>query len=456
MSTISMSTMSMSTRLLIAASIVLAAFFGLTGFTLNKVFRESAETAIRDRLEGHVYTLIAATIIGKDKGLQLPTHLSFSHPSSKLFAQAISNDAKKIWRSPSSIAKKYMFRWALQPVATKFENIKMQDGEELIVFSLGVSWDESEDLHDGYTFSVAEKKEVLDGQVRKFQKNLWGWLTGVALLLLTVQSFILRWGLSPLRRVVADLKSIEAGQRTQLQGAYPKELTGLTSNLNKLIKNEREHLTRYRDTLGNLAHSLKTPLAVLRGEVASSAVDKKAKQVMEEQVERMSQIVEYQLQRAATSGRSAITARVKTLAVVNKIVNALNKVYAEKLIEVEVTINDSSLFQGDEGDLLEILGNILDNAYKCCNKYIRISTTNSVDGNENTLFVLNVDDDGPGIDKEQMEQLIQRGVRGDSTLPGQGIGLAVVNDILQVYSGKLEIGKSDLGGARLTISVPVG
>ncbi len=446
--------MSMSTRLLLAASIVLAAFFGLTGFTLNKVFRESAETAVRDRLEGHVYTLIAATIIGKDKGLQLPTHLSFSHPSSKLFAQAISNDAKKVWRSPSSIDRKYMFRWALQPDVTKFENIKMSDDVELIVFSLGVTWDESEDVHDGYTFSVAEKKEVLDKQVRNFQKNLWGWLTGVALILLVVQSVILRWGLLPLRRVVRDLKSIEVGQRTQLEESYPKELTGLTDNLNKLIRNEREHLTRYRHTLGNLAHSLKTPLAVLRGEVRNFSADNKSKRVMDEQVGRMSQIVEYQLQRAAASGRSAITARVKTIDIVNKIVNALNKVYTEKNIDVEVAVSQSSIFHGDEGDLLEILGNILDNAYKCCEKRVKISTFKPVDGNEDAYFVVHVDDDGPGIDKKHIEKLVQRGVRGDSKSPGQGIGLAVVDDILQVYSGKLEIGKSDLGGARLTIIVP--
>ncbi len=447
--------MSMSTRLLLAASIVLAAFFGLTGFTLNKVFSESAETAVRDRLEGHVYTLIAATIIGKDKGLQLPTHLSFSHPSSKLFAQAISNDAKKVWRSPSSIERKYMFRWALQPDAIKFENIKMPDGVELIVVSRGVIGDESEDVHDGYTFSVAEKKEVLDKQVNNFQKNLWGWLTGVALVLLVVQSVILRWGLLPLRRVVRDLKSIEAGRSTQLEESYPKELIGLTDNLNKLIRNEREHLTRYRDTLGNLAHSLKTPLAVLRGEVRNFPVDNKSKLVVEEQVERMSQIVEYQLQRAAASGRSAITARVKTVDIVNKIVNALNKVYAGKNINVEVAVAESSIFQGDEGDLLEILGNVLDNAYKCCKKRIKISTSKPVGGNESAHFVLHIDDDGPGVDKEQVERLMQRGVRGDLKSPGQGIGLAVVDDILQVYSGKLEIGKSDLGGARLTIDVPV-
>jgi len=448
--------MSLNKRLLIAASIVLAAFFGLTSFTLNKVFSEYAKNAIRDRLEGHVYTLVAATIIGKDKGLQLPQYLSFSHPSSILFAQAISNDAKKIWRSPSMLEQKYLFRWALPPAAIKFETLAMPDGVEIFVYSLGITWDESEDVHDGYTFSVAERKEIYDKQVRNFQKNLWGWLTGAALVLLAVQSLILRWGLSPLRRVVRDLKAIEAGQRTQLQGTYPKELTGLTNNLNKLIHNEREHLTRYRDTLGNLAHSLKTPLAVLRGEVESSSVAKKSKQAMEEQVERMSQIVDYQLQRAAASGRSAITARVKTINVVNKIVNALNKVYREKNIGVEVAIEESSLFQGDEGDLMEMLGNVLDNAYKCCKKQVKISTSEPVSINKTTHFILHVEDDGPGIAKEQIEKLIQRGVRGDATTsPGQGIGLAVVNDILQVYSGKLEITHSDLGGARITVSVPV-
>jgi two-component system sensor histidine kinase PhoQ len=268
---------------------------------------------------------------------------------------------------------------------------------------------------------------------------------------------ILRWGLAPLRRVINDLQAIESGRQTQLEGAYPKELKGLTDNLNKLINNERDHLARYRNTLGNLAHSLKTPLAVLRGEVENSSENDLSKRTMSEQVNRMSQIVEYQLQRAATSGRSAITARVKTLDVVSKIINALNKVYADKNIIVDMQVDESSRFQGDEGDLMEMLGNLLDNAYKCCKNQVRISSkaTGASKPGSSPDFELFVEDDGPGMHEDQIEKLLERGVRGDLDTKGHGIGLAMVNDIIEIYSGTLSIDKSDLGGSRIKVHVPL-
>lgn len=446
--------MSLNKRLLLAASIVLSAFLGLTGFTLDRLFSESALAAVQDRLEGHVYTLIAATIIGEDKGLHLPDELSFSHPSSVLFAQAMSNDAKKLWRSPSMLDRSALFRWALPPVTNRFEKTSMPDGQKIYVYSLGVTWDQSEDVHDGYTFSVGESEDTYNSQVQNFRKKLWGWLTGVALVLLIVQSVILRWGLSPLRRVEADLQAIESGHCTQLEGTYPEELTGLTNNLNKLITNEREHLVRYRDTLGNLAHSLKTPLAVLRGEMANFAGSESQKQTMDEQVSAMTQIVEYQLQRAATSGRSALSARVNVSKTVSKLTNALNKVYAEKNVQFHNHVDESVMFQGDEGDLMEMLGNIVDNAYKYCDHHVKVRS-NVVDDENNPEFVLIVENDGLKIPGEQIESIMQRGVRGDIDAQGHGIGLAIVNDILRVYAGKLEIENSELGGARIIIKIPV-
>lgn len=447
--------MSLNKRLFFAASIVLALFFGLTGFTLDNIFRENAKAAVADRLEGHVYTLIAATIIGEDKRLHMPEKLSFSHPSSGLYAQAISNDAKKIWRSPSLSEKNFLFRWALPPVTSRFDMAVMPDGLEIFVYSLGVTWDESENVHDGYTFSVAERKEIYDVQVKNFRKKLWGWLTGVAFVLLAVQSIILRWGLSPLRRVENDLKAIETGKQTRLEGNYPRELLGLTDNLNRLIYNEREHLARYRDTLGNLAHSLKTPLAVLRGEIEAHSGDHKSSGAIQEQVDRMTQIVEYQLQRAATSGRSAVTARVNVMEITQKITDALLKVYAEKNVQVSLDISSSCLFQGDEGDLMEIIGNMLDNAFKVCDKQVSVNCRIVEDSVSAPTFELSVEDDGPGIPADQVDKILQRGVRGDSKIPGQGIGLAVVNDILQVYSGDLSISDSALGGAKILISMPL-
>jgi len=171
----------------------------------------------------------------------------------------------------------------------------------------------------------------------------------------------------------------------------------------------------------------------------------------------MSHIVECQLRRASTSGRSAITARVKTLDVVAKIINALNKVYADKNIIVDMQVDDSSMFQGDEGDLMEMLGNLLDNAYKWCKQQVRISSKLNNHGypESGPDFELCIEDDGPGLPEDQIHTLLERGARGDLDTQGHGIGLAMVSDIIDIYSGTLSIDKSDLGGTRIKVHIPL-
>jgi two-component system sensor histidine kinase PhoQ len=254
--------------------------------------------------------------------------------------------------------------------------------------------------------------------------------------------------------VAADLAEIEAGRRTELIGHYPRELRGLTDNLNALIRHERSHLERYRHTLDDLAHSLKTPLAVLRGTLDSGGSNQEFQHSVQEQVDRMSQIVQYQLQRAATSGRTTLTAPIALLGAVQKITASLDKVYAGKQVTCRLRIDDKAFFHGDEGDLLELLGNLLDNAYKSCRQHVVISGQPLVDHRYSTGLIIYVEDDGPGIPLDMAQSVLQRGVRMDTATPGQGIGLAVVQDIVRIYKGALEIGSSHLGGARLTVHLP--
>ena len=449
--------MSLNSRLLLASSLILTLSFGLIGFTLDKVFRNNAEVAVKDRLEGEVYTLIAATIIGEDKMVHLPDAVSFTSPSSEVYAQVSSNDATQLWRSIAMTEHNIVLRHALPPVTDNFERMVFRNDFSLFVYSLGVTWDQSENIHEGYTFSVAEPLDVYNQRVNDFRRNLWGWLGGVACVLLLVQGRILRWGLAPLRRAADDLTAIEMGQRTQLEGPYPRELTGLTDNLNALIRHEREHLERYRNTLGNLAHSLKTPLAVLQGEVENSNVEQRHMiSTVKEQVERMTQIVEYQLQRAAASGRTALTTPVSVFTVASKIVRALNKVHAEKNVKCLINIDAETKFFGDEGDLLELLGNLSDNAFKWCRKSVLVNAASlHEDCHHRPGLVMTIEDDGPGIPSEQAYHLLRRGVRGDPNIQGHGIGLAVVQDILFMYMGTINIDKSSqLGGTKITVHFP--
>jgi two-component system sensor histidine kinase PhoQ len=263
--------------------------------------------------------------------------------------------------------------------------------------------------------------------------------------------------LRPLRRVAAEIRAIEGGEQERLGGDYPAELKALTENLNGLLQRERAHQQRYRDALGDLAHSLKTPLAVMRGALSEQSRGTLSESsslaaTMAEESEKMQRIVDYQLQRAATMGPSSpLAASVEIRPLAERIMASLDKVYRDKAISAEMHVDqEASGFRGDQGDLLELLGNLLDNAYKWSAGRVKLSV--AVEAGKLTL---SVEDDGPGIPPADIERILQRGTRADQSAPGQGIGLAVVASIVQAYGGEIEIGRSALGGAGITIRLPV-
>jgi two-component system sensor histidine kinase PhoQ len=302
-----------------------------------------------------------------------------------------------------------------------------------------------------YVFHVAERLDEHLAQIRQFRRGLFGWLAAATLLLLVAQALILRWGLAPLRRVAQDLSEMEAGRAQTLAGRYPAELQPLIDNLNALLAEARQHLQRYRDTLGNLAHSLKTPLAVLRGSVEGRAPVEELRAVAQEQLQNMNEIVEYQLQRAAAAGRTALSAPLPVLPPARKLLAAMEKVYAAKALRVETDIAPGVMFRGDEGDLLEILGNVADNAFKWARSRVRVQARNETTGQSRLHFTLHIEDDGPGIPDDQVQLVRARGARADAAVPGHGLGLAVVQEIVELYDGELVIARSPLGGAAVEV-----
>ena len=450
---------SINTRLLAAASLVLAAFLGLTGGVLDRAFRDAAETALRERLQTHVYALLAAADLTANNELRLPDalpELRFSTPGSGLYAQVRRADNHPVWHSPSAIGLDIAWPAVTDAGKPHFTTLALAERGTLVqVLSFGVVWELTPTTTAQYTFSVAEDLAGMSAQLQGFRRSLWGGLGGVAVLLLIAQGVILRWSLAPLRRVAADLTEIETGHQAQLSGRYPRELCGLTDSLNALIRHERTHLERYRNSLADLAHSLKTPLAVLRGITESKNPESaESQRTLQDQVQRMDQIVHYQLHRAAAMGRTALAAPVDVLNIVTRLRASLDKVYADKNVTCTIRADDGLVFHGDESDLLEVLGNILDNAYKYCRRTVRV--TANATANDKPGLILEIEDDGPGIPVEMAQSVMQRGTRLDTTTPGQGIGLAVAHDIVRLYHGTLEIGQSELGGAKITLYLPAG
>lgn len=449
--------LSLNVRLLFTASIVLASFLGIASWILDNAFRETAETAMQQRMQGQIYALIAASDVLENGMLVMPEVLPearFSTASSGLYAQVMANPGTIQWRSHSSVGLDIPYITGLGRGVGQFQRVTTLSGIDLYTYSFGLAW-EMKDRVSSFTYSVAESLDSYKAQVRRFRRSLGGWLAGLALVLLAVQAVILRWGLSPLRRVEDDLTAIENGKATHLDGVYPKELQGLTNNLNALIRSEREHLDRYRHSLSDLAHSLKTPLAVVRAETEKAVIPDGPRQLLSEQVERMRQIVDYQLQRASTSGRLTLTTPVPVAESVQRVINTVVKVYADKTVDWKNEVPKDLLFPGDKDDLLEILGNLIENAFKWCHSRVTVTGERRSQGRSTVRdLVVVIEDDGPGIPDDKIRAVLQRGVRADERVDGQGIGLAVVREIIQVYHGRLELLHSKMGGAKVVVSLP--
>jgi two-component system, OmpR family, sensor histidine kinase PhoQ len=444
---------SLGTRLRLAASVVLVAFLGLTGLTLDRAFRDSAQAAVQDRLQAQLYMLLGAANLNVFNRLTLPQTLPearFSTPESGLYADVMDDRGNLVWRSPSLLGQALPFFPAVRnPGETRFAPLESSEGEPLFVLAFTVSWEIAPNRYQLYTFRVAEAQWNFRDQIWSFRRSLWGWLLAATGVLLAVQGLILRWSLRPLRRVAAEIKEIETGQRAELSGDYPQELLLLTANLNALLRQGHAHLERYRNALGDLAHSLKTPLAVLRGVLESGSKSEELRHALGEQLERMNRTVDYQLQRAAASGRIALSAPLPVAPIARKILDSLAKVYAERAPRLTSEIAANTVFYGDEGDLLEILGNLADNACKWCERQVVVRAW-PVERDGRAELLVEVEDDGPGIPAEQAPLLLGRGQRADPTVAGHGIGLAVVRDLVEeVYYGHLEIGRGALGGARV-------
>ena len=437
---------SLKNRMLLSTGIVLLVFLLITATALDRAYYKSAHTALEEQLLSQLYLLLAAADVNEQGKLSMPARLletRFSLPSSGLYAHVIDHQGNVLWKSLSTVSVRIPKPMNLPPGEQHFHQEKIAT-DTFYVLSYGIQWSLA-DKSVPLTFNIALDLNSFNQQISDYRTTLWGWLGAMAILLLISLLLTLRWGLRPLQQVATELSHIDQGQSHKIAGLYPEEIQGLTSNLNMLLEHQQQQKNRYRHALADLAHSLKTPLAVMRGNLSTT----NSPQENLEQIERMDKIVGYQLQRASTAGPSISQQYIHVLPLIEKITYALSKVYRDKNICFELNIEAETRLRMDEGDFMEFIGNLLDNAGKWCRQHIRVSASS----NETATFI-SIEDDGPGIATEVREAVLQRGQRADSKTPGQGIGLAVVVDIISAYSGNLTVDESDLGGACFTIEIP--
>jgi two-component system sensor histidine kinase PhoQ len=468
--TLSLKPGSLSGRLLLASALVLPVFLGFSAYMLDLAFQRSLLAAERQQLNTHIYLLLAAAELRDKPGdnelgdhqLALPDALTeprFSQPGSGLYGFVFDAEGAPVWRSsstrlwPDNLLDAVAVSITARPVTpgeSQFTAIDAGD-ENYYRFDYDVAWETDDGAQPRYRFSVLHTQTTLQAEREAYRRQLWWLLGGLALLLLIAQALIMRWGLRPLITLARHLHKVEQGETSTLQGDYPREIQPVTDNLNRVLTLERTQRERYRNTLADLAHSLKTPLAVLRGALNESG-GKSAGHLpatVEEQVTRMDQIVRHQLQRAVLGAHGQPGRKTEVTAVIERLAAALQKVYADKHIRFSLDAPKSADFQGDESDLMELLGNILENAFKYGRQQVKVT----VESKAGELHIT-VADDGPAIPNHLQHQILQRGARADTAQPGHGIGLAIAVDIISSYRGSLSIGVSGLGGAEFRIALP--
>ena len=441
---------SIKTRLTLVSMVVLSAFMVLTAVALERAVVKRALQAEEDGLQLLIYSLLAA-VDANDHGhsITVATERLFEPGlvtrNSGLYALIYDAGKREIWRSRSAAVE---FA-ALDQIGIGewvFETLEYQS-TPYFRLGFGIQWPDINAELQRYDVVVWRNASDYVEQLSRFRQTLWAWLIVTTLLLLLVIYLVTRWSLLPLRRIGLEVKAIEDQRQTGFERSYPDEIAPLTENLNILLKREQFQRERYRNAMDDLAHSLKTPLAVLTGLGDRQDLDRAQLDTLREQTERMNQIVSYQLQKAASVSNIRIARPVDLVALIDRLLSALEKVYREKNIRVERDLPERMLLRMDEGDCLEVIGNLLDNAFKYGRR--RIAITGSVDADKPTGLA--IEDDGDGLDESEIQQILNRGTRLDEATEGQGIGLAVVADIVESYNIRLHFSRAELGGLRVDL-----
>lgn len=440
---------SLKSRLIASGLFMVVVLLPIVGFTISNAYQNHMNTSIENELVAYSYSILAVAEV--DDGLLLmPEALvenQFNTSESGLYALFTSkaNIPQNLWKSPSLLAL-VLPQKLKSPIVGKgiFYSLVLDDKEHFI-YSFSVNFEEG-DVQQAMTLHIIKKQSDYVLLMNEFRQQLWLGLLMLMAVLLLLQFIWLKWSLKPLASLRKEIVEIEQGKANLIKAHYPDELQQVTEQLNTLLITEQNQRKRYRNALSDLAHSLKTPLAVLQGQLAHQLSSENSG-TSQEQLDIINATIEHQLKRAQSAGQSSWHLGVEVEHCVDKLINSLNKIYRDKQLSFNKKITNGVIFKGDEADLLEILGNLLDNASKAANQRIDITANK-----QGTSLTIVIKDDGQGIAPDKVDDILNRGTRADTYQQGHGIGLAIVRDLVESYQGELSVGRSEeLGGAQFTL-----
>ncbi|NMG43666.1 ATP-binding protein [Aromatoleum toluvorans] len=445
---------SLRARLLAGSLVWILAALTATGFVLADLFREHVTERFEAELRIHLDQLTANVEFGADAVPRLRAELSdprLRRPLSGLYWQ--------IDREGGDAVRGMLRSRSLWDTTLEVPRDGPRDGEVHVHAVAGpdrerlVMMERIVRLEDGAAaplrLIVAADERGMTHPVREFVGLLVIALGVLAAGLVTAVMLQVSIGLAPLKRLSAQLAEIRDGRSRRLEGAFPNEVQPLVDELNAVLSHDAEVVARARTQAGNLAHAIKTPLAVLGN--AAMREEGALARLVSDQVATAQRQVDYHLARARAAAATQVPGlRTALRPVVEGLVRVMQRVHAERKLRIAIeAMPDAAAFRGEEQDLQEMLGNLIDNACKWARHAVRVAAVVR-DG----AVEIVIDDDGPGLSVDARDAMFARGARADEDVPGSGLGLGIVRDLAQLYGGRIELGQAPAGGLRASLILP--
>jgi signal transduction histidine kinase len=423
---------------------------------ISTLYRDASERGFESLLSAHLFNLIGSVGVsdtGELTGSPDLGDLRFSEPNSGWYwsVEPVSGGVTGNLQSVSMTEPIPSPSPAQVPFNLSYQRNYMTPGikgEELEVFE---SEFELDDKGRVARFRVMGNRTELENDIGSFERRLATYLLIFGVGMIAINAVAILIGLQPLVRVRRALALVREGTARRLDGRFPTEIEPLANETNALIENNKRIVERSRTQVGNLAHSLKTPLAVMLNEGRALGGDKG--RLIVDQASAMQTQVEHYLQRARVAAqRDSVVYRTPVSPTLQRVVRVVEKLNPAMAISLSLPTAEV-LFAGEREDLEEIAGNLLDNAMKWGRSKVAVSVATAQAGPDSHWFRLAIEDDGPGIPEDKAREALKRGARLDETKPGSGLGLAIVSDLVREYQGSLALERSALGGLAVVVKL---
>ncbi|KXF83355.1 ATP-binding protein [Enterovibrio coralii] len=434
--------LSLKSRLLLATVVWLTVMVTIAGIGIPFLMHDYLVDNTKERLQLSMNELATELRTNPEGELTLSKPLSdprFGQPFSGLYWSA-SSDGKVLLRSLSLAGKDFFIKEQgplkdthgarKEALITIEQSFVPEGGNKLVTITIGIDDDPTEDVLQSLT------------------SKLWVILVMLFIGVLVLLGLQVAWSLLPLNDMQRELVALKEGKQDSLSTNYPQEVSPLVSDLNAVLFHYHELLSRARNHAGNLSHALKTPLSVLKNDIMT--LDESAQKMLMPSVQQIQTQIDYHLGRSRVAGSMNILAvKANPCERVDAITMAFDKIYASRTVIVVNELDDDIFVAVEQADLDEMLGNLLENAYKWAKGLVRVYSQSKGD----SVISISIEDDGNGIPDTEMTNVLERSVRLDESTPGTGLGLNIVNEIAHSYRGDLTLSRGSMGGLKATLTV---